>query len=282
MSEFMKGSDFSRIEKAIHFLVRNANEQPTLQDLAHELGMSEFHTHRLFKKWAGITPKDFLQLVTLAKAKALLKNSESVFNTSLKVGMSGGSRLHDLFIRYEAMTPGEFKSGARKRVIRWGRFESPLGHFTLGLTDRGICALRFGETDSETVRNFRRHWPKAQLVKSSKSLAPLAEEIRLRITGKSRGQKLKLLMKGTSFQVKVWEALLRIPEGQVTTYQEIANLIGAPKSTRAVGTAIGANPIGYLIPCHRVIRSTGMIGDYHWGPERKTALLAIEHAKTHH
>lgn len=271
----MTGSDYHRIEKAIRFLEANAEAQPSLADLAALLGLSESHCHRLFRRWAGLTPKDFLQVITLARAKALLAGSRSVMESSLALGLTGASRLHDLFIHHEAMTPGEYKRGGEGLEISWGQFESPLGDIAIGWTSRGICSLSFFEKPSEALDHLHRCWPKARISPDERGTRPFAREIVSRMKGERAGQ-MSLLPRGTPFQVKVWEALLRIPEGQVTTYQEIANLIGAPKSARAVGTAVGANPIGYLIPCHRVIRSTGVIGDYHWGAARKTALLAAE------
>jgi AraC family transcriptional regulator of adaptative response/methylated-DNA-[protein]-cysteine methyltransferase len=271
----MKGSDFYRIEKAIYFLFENAIAQPSLADLSKFIGLSEHHCHRLFKRWVGITPKDFLQIATLSKAKSLLLNSKSVIDTSIDVGLSSSSRLHDLFLRYEAMTPGNFKTGGELLKIRWDFFDSPLGNIALAVTDHGICSLNFFDKIESANQHLKANWPNATLEKDPKRVKPIAEEIRARMRGE-RENELKLLMRGTPFQVKVWEALLKIPEGRVTTYQEIANLIGAPKAVRAVGTAIGANPIGYLIPCHRVIKSTGIIGKYRWGEARKAGLLAIE------
>jgi AraC family transcriptional regulator of adaptative response/methylated-DNA-[protein]-cysteine methyltransferase len=275
----MKGSDYSRVEKAIRFLTRNVESQPSLAELAEFLGLSEFHSHRLFKKWAGITPKDFLQLITLSKAKALLRESQSTLKTSAHVGLSGTSRLHDLFIRYEAMTPGQYKAGGSGIEIHWDHFDSPLGKIALAATDQGICSLAFPENAQQALAELKEHWPRARIRREPGKILPLAREITARVSGKKQVE-LSLVLKGTPFQVKVWEALLRIPEGSVTTYQDVAKAIGAPRATRAVGTAVGANPIGFLIPCHRVIRSTGAIGDYHWGATRKTAILAVEYARS--
>ncbi len=268
-------SDYKRIEKAIHYLTTKSEDQPSLQDLSSHLGLSEFHCHRLFKKWAGITPKDFLQVLTLVKAKRLLALSQSVFNVSLDVGLSGSSRLHDLFLRYEAMTPGEYKNGGEGLQIGWSRFASPLGSIAIGATHRGLCSMSFQETDEAALKHLQAQWPRAKFTKNTSHLKGVVPEILSRISGK-KTRELSLLVQGTPFQVKVWQALLLIPEGKVSTYQQIAHQVGLPKATRAVGTAIGANPIGYLIPCHRVIRSTGAIGEYHWGSARKTAFLAME------
>jgi len=269
-------SDYTRIEKAIHYLTANSEAQPSLADLSEFLGLSEFHCHRLFKRWAGITPKDFLQVLTLAKSKELLKNSKSLLETSMNVGVSGPSRLHDLFLRYEAMTPGEYKTEGL--AISWSMFDSPLGRMAVAATDRGICALTFDDDEAAALREFAKHWPRARISKSSRALKPLTEEIVRRLTDEPRDT-LNLHLCGSAFQVKVWQALLTIPEGQVTTYQRLAKRIGALRASRAVGSAVGANPIGYLIPCHRVIKSTGAVGEYHWGSARKTALLALEHSR---
>jgi len=274
----IKGSDYHRIEKAIGFLMENMERQPSLEDLSGFLGLSEFHCHRLFKKWAGITPKDFLQFLTLARAKELLKNSSSLVETSLNVGLSGPSRLHDLFIRYEAMTPGEYKNGGEGLEIGWSHFDTIVGPLFVAATRRGICSLSFQDKASDGLKLLKESWPNARLIQDAKFVAPFVQAIDARLRGE-KNRELCLFVKGTPFQVKVWEALLNIPEGKISTYREIAHLIGSPKAVRAVGSAIGANPIGFLIPCHRVIRSSGAIGDYHWGPARKTALLAIEYGR---
>lgn len=274
----IKGSDYYRIEKAIRYLIENHEVHPSLEDLSRFLGLSEYHCHRLFKKWAGITPKEFLQVITLSKAKNLLMNSESLLETSHAVGLSGPGRLHDLFLRYEAMTPGNYKESGEGLEIGWSHFESPLGNTTISATSKGICSLSFEEKESTALKGFEKNWPKAKLTRDARFVKPFVQEVVNRMNGK-RTKELNLLVKGTPFQVKVWEALLRIPEGKVSTYREIANLIGSPTAVRAVGTAIGSNPIGYLIPCHRVIKSTGVIGDYHWGSARKTVILGIEYAR---
>lgn len=276
----MPNSDYSRIEKAIGFLTRQSHTQPSLEDLSDYLGLSEYHCHRLFKKWAGITPKDFLQLLTLSKAKKLLNQSNSVLNTSHSVGLSGGSRLYDLFVQHEAMTPGEYKKGAFGLEIHWGLFESPFGKMAIAHTKRGICSLIFASGESEALKHFQKNWPHAHFSKNPKKIKSIAQPILGKMMGEKTNHPMKLFLKGSPFQIKVWEALLRIPDGKVTTYQEVARFIGAPKAVRAVGTAIGSNPITYLVPCHRVIRSTGAIGNYYWGATMKTAILASEFGKT--
>lgn len=270
----MKGSDYRRIAAAIRYLEEHQESQPPLAALSAHLSLSEFHLHRLFKRWAGITPKDFLQVLTLAKARRLLAESKSVLETSLEVGLSGAARLHDLFVLHEAMTPGEYKSGARGVEMFWSRSASPFGEVLIAATHRGVCSLSFdGDVADLAVR-----WPEANLVECPERIAPIAREVSARMRGE-RGAALNLVLKGSSFQVKVWEALLAIPEGHVMSYSALAKSIGLPQASRAVGAAVGANPIGYLIPCHRVIRSTGVIGDYHWGSDRKRALLIVEGAR---
>jgi AraC family transcriptional regulator of adaptative response/methylated-DNA-[protein]-cysteine methyltransferase len=274
----MKTDNFQRIEKAIYFLIANAKEQPSLKDLAQYLKLSEYHCHRLFKEYTGITPKDFLQFTTLSMAKDLLRQSQNLLDTSYEIGLSGPSRLHDLFIHLEAMTPGEYKNGGENLEIFWDTFATALGMMVVGTTARGICSLHFIKKENEGLKILKLKWPKATFIHHPKFISPIAKEIHLRIRGE-QSTSLTLVAQGTPFQLKVWESLLKIPEGQVTNYQTIARLIDSPKSSRAVGSAVGANPIGYLIPCHRVIRSTGIIGDYHWGKERKSALLTLEIAK---
>ncbi|MBX7231356.1 MAG: methylated-DNA--[protein]-cysteine S-methyltransferase [Bdellovibrionales bacterium] len=271
----MKISPYERIEQGIYFLLESRSAQPTLEDLSQFLDLSPYHCHRLFKKWAGITPKDFLQFVTLVKAKALLENQTSLMEVSLDLGFSSSSRLHDLFITHEAMTPGEYKSAGRNLEIKWGQFETPAGEIILGVTKRGICFLGFKTSEAPGEELIRERWPCAEVKKDEKALGPWHESIVARMLGQ-KSCSLKILFSGTSFQIKVWESLLRLPEGMVTSYQAIANVIGLPKAARAVGAALGANPIGYLIPCHRVLSSSGALHQYHWGVARKVALLSLE------
>jgi AraC family transcriptional regulator of adaptative response/methylated-DNA-[protein]-cysteine methyltransferase len=276
----MIGSDFSRVEQAIHYLESHALEQPDLQALARHVGLSEYHFQRLFRRWAGVTPKDFLQCLTLNHAKELLSESRSLLATSQELGLSGTSRLHDLFLSLEAMTPGEFKRAGEGLVIRWGVHDTPFGEALFAATDRGLCALSFLEEGSrgKAAAELQARWPAATLVEASTHCEPFALEVVSRMQGGAR-QPLSLLLKGSPFQVKVWQALLAIPEGKVATYQGLARLAGIPNASRAVGSALAMNPIGYLVPCHRVIRSTGAIGEYHWGTARKWALLGVEGAR---
>lgn len=276
----MGESDYSRVERAIRYLEAHAERQPDLAELAGSAGLSEFHFQRLFRRWAGVTPKDFLQCLTLAHAKRLLEASRSLLETSHGVGLSGGGRLHDLFLNLEAMTPGEYKLGGQGLTIPWGIHPTPFGDILCAATDRGLCALAFlGEGGrSAALEDLQARWPGAWFVEEPRRTEPFAAEVARRMQGGSPAP-LSLLLKGSPFQVHVWKALLAIPEGRVLSYQGLATLAGHPGASRAVGTALAANPIGYLIPCHRVIRATGVLGDYHWGGTRKRALLGMEGAR---
>ena len=276
----MGDSDYSRVAQAIQYLESHAAEQPSLATLAGHIGLSEFHFQRLFKRWAGVSPKDFLGCLTLQRAKGLLGDSRTLLDASLELGLSGPSRLHDLFLKIEAMTPGEFKQGGLGLAIRWGAHGTPFGEALFAATDRGLCGLSFlGEAPLEAeLQRLRARWPRAELREDPARTAPLAAEAAARMQGGPR-RPLALVLAGTPFQVKRWEALLASPEGAAATYQDLARRIGAPGASRAVGTALGQNPIGYLIPCHRVIRASGAIGEYHWGRVRKQALLGVEGAR---
>ena len=244
----MSGSDYGRVEQAIRYLEAHAHEQPTLTDLAHQVGLSEFHFQRLFHRWAGVTPKAFLQCLTLNRAKALLAASASLMETSLELGLSGTGRLHDLFLGLEAMTPGEFKRGGGGLTIQWGIHVTPFGEALFAVTPRGLCGLSFLDTDrAQAVADFQSRWPKAHLVEDSRQTEPFADEVVSRMQG-APSRPLALVLKGSPFQTKVWEGLLGIPEGGVASYQGLARAIGAPNASRAVGTALSLNPIGYLIP----------------------------------
>ena len=270
-------TDYARIERAIHFLETSAREQPTLRDVAASVELSEFHFQRMFTRWAGISPKRFLQFQTAQHAKHLLASSRSILDVAYETGLSGGGRLHDLFISVEAMTPGQFKDGGAGVHIVTGVHDSPFGECFIAATERGICRMSFAPERhrDDVLGDLRRMWPKAEIVSDQKATARFADRIFPR-DGSSPSGDLRAVLRGTPFQVKVWEALLRIPEGAVTTYEVIAKAIGHPGATRAVGTAVGRNPIAYLIPCHRVIRKTGAFGDYRWGSARKRAMLAWE------
>jgi len=277
----MLGSDYQRVAAAIRFFEANLTEQPRLADLARHLGLSEFHVHRMFRRWAGITPKDFLQVLTLARAKKLLASSCSILDASLALGLSGSGRMHDLFVTLEAMTPGEFKAGAAGVTLLWSIQPTRFGPALLAATRRGLCWLSFVDDDPDEPRalaELQQRWPEADLREDSRAVQSMAREVDARMAGEA-GRPLTLALKGTPFQVKVWQALLAIPEGHVATYSAIARSIARPEAARAVGHAVAANPIAYLIPCHRVIRATGAVGSYHWGAPRKEVLLAVECAR---
>ena len=265
--------DHDRVAHAIRYLARHRLEQPSLEEVAGAMGLSPFHAQRLFTRWAGLSPKRFLGLLTVEHAKELLRGTESVMGTAYEVGLSGPSRLHDLFLTFEAMTPGEYKVLGRDMNVRYGQVPTPFGEAAVLLSDRGICGLAFVQNDPEAAMDeLMAHWRLASFVEDTQAVG----QALARAFGPHRGGPVPIVLKGTPFQLKVWEALLRIPQGETASYDQVATAIGHPGAVRAVGTAIGDNKIGYLIPCHRVLRKTGAITGYHWGPERKRAMLAWE------
>lgn len=257
--------DYERIESAIRFVEKHTGNQPTLDEVAAHVGVSPFHLQRLFQRWAGLSPKRFLQFLTAEHAKQLLRESRPVMDTAFEVGLSGGSRLHDLLTTVEAVTPGEYKGRGAGIRIEYGYGPTPFGEAFIAWTERGICHLAFADELDE----LRAAWSNAEIVESD------ATE-RLEAAFDRRPSTTPLLLRGTNFQIKVWNALLRIPEGSITTYSELAEWIDKPTATRAVASAIARNPIGYLIPCHRVLRQSGRMGGYRWGTPRKLAMLARE------
>ena len=269
--------DYERIEHALRYLEDNFRDQPDLENLAAEIGLSPYHFHRLFSRWVGTTPKRFLQFVTVEYAKERLHETESVLEAAWDTGLSGGGRLHDLMVTVEAVTPGEYKRHGADLTIRYGTHPSPFGECLLGATERGLCSLEFlsGRTDDEVREELARRWPGAELLRSSKQTKPYLERLFPRPGAEPSGP-FTLHIKGTNFQLQVWQALLRIPAGALTTYGAIARHIDKPGASRAVGQAVGFNPISYLIPCHRVISSTTGLGGYRWGLPRKRAILAWE------
>jgi len=277
----MPGQDYTRIERAIRFLEANARRQPSLAEVARHAGLSEFHFQRVFTRWAGVSPKRFLQFLTVDHARALLRDSHSVMDAAYETGLSGPGRLHDLLVSVDAVTPGELKTAGAGLTIQYGEHDSPFGPCLIGATARGICWLSF-VPDGARRRAFealREHWRGATLEERPRATREIAS--RVFAHGHERpGTPLPLLLKGTNFQLKVWEALLRIPSGSVATYEDVARTIDAPKAVRAVGTAVGHNPVAFVIPCHRVIRATGAFGEYRWGAERKKAILVWEQTRT--
>jgi len=272
-------SDYAKVEKAIQFLECQSASQPSLSEVAAEVGLSEFHFQRLFQRWAGVSPKRFLQYLTLQEAKRLLQGSRSVLEASQELGLSSPSRLHDLFLSLEHLTPGEFKAQAAGLRLRWGVADTPFGHALFAALDRGLCGMDFLLEDGAdgALQRLRLRWPGAQFEHAQAVASHFADALTARLEGQP--SPLGLVLKGTPFQLQTWEALLRIPEGGAVSYGDLANLTGMPKSSRAIGTAVGRNPIAVLIPCHRVIQASGAFGDYHWGSARKRALLGFERAR---
>ena len=269
--------DYSRIEKAISFLGEHFYDQPDLSEIAKIAGVSEYHFQKIFQRWAGISPKRFLQFLTKEHAKKLLQNS-NILDVSYESGLSGPGRLHDLFITCEAMSPGEYKQKGEGLTIEYGFHPTPFGECFITVTDRGICALAFIDKKDrgKILQDFKKKWKNAKFNANQKSTQVYVNNIFL--PSKTKKVALKLLCRGTNFQIKVWEALLKIPPGTLVTYQTIARDIGSPRAMRAVGTAVGNNPVAYLIPCHRVIRETAAMGGYRWGMSRKKAILGMEAA----
>ncbi len=271
-------NDYDRIARAIEFLTTNAAAQPSLAEVAAHVGLSESQLQRVFTRWAGISPKRFLQFLTAGHAARLLREGRPVLAAAYEAGLSAPSRLHDLMISATATTPGEHRVFGEGVLIRYGVHATPFGAAFLAVTDRGICQLGFtdtGDADNELI-SLRRRWPRAELRLDPAATAPAAAAIFDSLGSADRA--IPLHLKGTNFQLQVWHALLRVPPGAVTTYDSIARDINATSAHRAIGSAVGANPVAFLIPCHRVIRKSGALGGYHWGETRKTALLAWETA----
>ncbi len=270
-----RSEDYLRVEQAILYLEKHYKDQPGLEEIAGSIGLSEFHFQRLFTRWAGVSPKRFLQFLTREGAKQLLNQSENLLDTTVGVGLSSLGRLHDLFVTTEAVTPGEFKSRGAGLTIRYGIHPTPFGKCLIGVTERGVCHLSFVQSgEGRAIDELVADWREAKMVEDHRATAPLIAPIFL--LDRRQGSPLHLYLRGTNFQLKVWEALLDIPAGQVTTYERIAEHIGDRKATRAVGSAVGHNPVAVLIPCHRVIRKVGGFGQYRYGAARKLALLGWE------
>ena len=272
--------NYNRIAEAIEYLKTNFKEQPNLDEVAKKVHLSPFHFQRLFSEWAGTSPKKFLQFTTVEYAKSLLKeNKATLFETAHETGLSGTGRLHDLFINIEGMTPAEYKNGGKDLSINYSFAESPFGNIIVASTKKGICFMAFADDEQLAFSTMQNHFPNALF----KQMVDLIQQNALYIFTHdwAKLNQIKLHLKGTDFQLKVWQTLLKIPMGQLTTYGAIANKIENPNASRAIGTAIGSNPIAFLIPCHRVIQSTGIFGGYMWGNTRKTAIIGWEGTKTH-
>ena len=269
--------DFNRIAEAIQYIQANFKAQPGLEEVAGQVNVSPFHFQRLFTEWAGTSPKRFLQYVSIEYAKGLLRESKaSLFDTAFETGLSGTSRLHDLFVNIEGMTPGEYKNGGESLSINYSFAMSPFGKLLVASTAKGICHLAFAEEETEALQVLYGKFPNASYFQ----LPDTVQHNVLNIFNHdwSKLSQVKLHLKGTDFQLKVWETLLKIPLGKLSTYGEISKHIERSGASRAVGTAIGANPVAFLIPCHRVIQSSGLIGGYRWGSIRKTAMIGWEAA----
>ncbi len=269
-------TDYQRIAAAIEYIAEHTKQQPSLDDVAAHLNLSKYHVQRMFKQWAGVTPAQFMHYLTLEHAKQCLRDSQSILDTTLDVGLSSPGRLHDLFVRLEAMSPGDYKRGGVGISINIAFQESPFGEVLVASTDRGICAIRFvAIRRDETLAELHAEWPQATFVVTA---AP--DYARQLFSDSSPSQPIPVHVKGTNFQVRVWEALLQIPEGNLLTYSDVAQRIGQPAATRAVASAIAKNPVGYLIPCHRVINKAGQLHKYRWGGTRKKALIGWEQARS--
>lgn len=270
--------DYALIEKALDYLEDRYLEQPSLEEIAAHIGLSEYHFQRLFTRWVGISPKRFLQFLTREHARMLLDQSVSVMETAYMAGLSSPGRLHDLFVKLDAVTPGEYKLRGEGLEIFYGFHPSPFGECMVALTERGLCGMAFVSRDDRngTYLDLRRRWKYAELIEDPERTEPILDQV---FYGRSQNaEPLMLYLQGTNFQIKVWEALLRVQPGNLTTYERIAAQIGKPEAARAVGQAVGSNPVSYLIPCHRVIRKMGVFGGYRWGSARKKAILGWEMA----
>jgi len=270
---------YNRIAEAIEYISSNFRLQPNLDEVAAQVHLSPAHFQRLFTEWAGTSPKKFLQYISVEHAKKILeKERATLFDTAYETGLSSTSRLHDLFVNIEGMTPAEYKNGGKNLSINYSFAQSPFGSLIVASTAKGVCYMAFEEEEDKALNNLKSKFPNAAF----RQMLDLTQQNALFIFQNdwSRLPEIKLHLKGTDFQLKVWEALLKIPMGQLSTYGSIAGNIGNPKASRAVGTAIGHNPVAFLIPCHRVIQSTGMFGGYMWGATRKTAIIGWEGVKT--
>jgi AraC family transcriptional regulator, regulatory protein of adaptative response / methylated-DNA-[protein]-cysteine methyltransferase len=275
----MPVSDYDRIAQAIRFIEQNYRRQPSLEEVAKSVYLSEFHFQRLFRRWVGISPKRFLQFLTVEHAKRRLEECRSVLDATYDAGLSSPGRLHDLFVTLEAVTPGEYKARGAGLRVTWGVHATPFGPALLASTERGLCGLSFLEDGDAgaAVDELRGRWTQAVVAEDARATEPLAR--RIFATDGDDGQPIPLFVQGTNHQVRVWEALLRVPAGAVVSYEQLAGAAGRPDAVRAVAGAVARNQIAYVIPCHRVIRKLGTFGGYRWGTERKVAILGWEAAR---
>ena len=275
-----QADDYKRIEKAIHFIEDNFKSQPTLDEIADSVHVSKYHFTRIFKRWAGIGPVQFLQFITLDYTKEKLADSKSLLDASLDAGLSGPGRLHDLFVTFDAMTPGDFKNQGDGLKIEYHFCASPFGECLIAITKRGICHFGFVQRNnrSDALKQLYEAWPGAVFIENSQPIDPLVNRI-FNPDQTDESRPFNILIKGTNFQINIWKALLQIPSGNIVSYQDIAAYMGRPKAFRAVASAIAVNPVAYLIPCHRVIAKSGKIHQYRWGSSRKKAIVGWEAAK---
>jgi len=271
-------SDYQRIEKAIQYIDEHAIRQPSLGDVAEHIGLSPYHFQRMFKRWTGVSPKRYLQFLTVENAKHLLARSAPVLETSDVVGLSGPGRLHDLFVSVEAVTPGQFKSGGAGMELKYGFHQTPFGNALIAMTENGLTDLWFVEEENaaEALLELQKRWPAADIKEGTEVTKKKMDLVFGGTLNQGKSHPFRFLLRGTNFQVKVWQALLQIPEGTVVSYTDVANMISRPDAVRAVAGAVAANPIAYLIPCHRVLRSSGELGGYRWGTARKKIMLTRE------
>lgn len=279
MSESQQLINYKRIASAIEFIKQNFKQHPSLDEIAEKVNLSPFHFQRLFSEWAGVSPKQFIHYLSVTYAKQLLgQHQATLFDTASELGLSGTGRLHDLFVKIEGMTPGEFKNGGENLQINYQFEPTCFGCVLIASTTKGICYMSFADDEFLAFQELKTMFPKANFVNQPDGIQENALLI-FSHTDNSKPEQIKVHLKGTDFQLKVWEALLKIPSGRLTSYGTIANKIGSPKASRAVGSAIGDNPIAFIIPCHRVIQGAGTYGQYRWGSTRKSALIGWEAAK---
>lgn len=270
-------NDYPRIEQAIGYILQNITHQPGLDEVAQHIGLSPFHFQRLFRKWAGVSPKQFLKYLTVEYAKRQLRESSNILETSHSLGLSGPARLHDQFVTLEAVTPGQYRTGGHGLVITYGIYICPLGGLFMAISPRGICKVSFMDTHGSRseLLELKQTWPNA-ILRHDDALVRHEASTLINAINSENTQALHLLVKGTNFQVNVWKAMLKIPYGSLVSYLELARQAGYPDAIRAASSAVAANPIAFLIPCHRVLRKTGHFGKYHWGENRKRILVAYE------
>ena len=275
--------DYLTVSKVLKYLDDNFKKQPELEELAQQAGISPFYLQKVFTRWVGISPKKFLQYLTIDYAKKILSQSRSVLDAAYESGLSGPGRVHDLFVNIEAVTPGEYKNKGLGLCIYYAFHESPFGYALLAVTDRGLCGLSFHDkkNDKDILPYLKQKWQNAEFIEDDKKTKVYYDQI---FSGNTiqPDTEINIFLKGSKFQIKVWEALLKIPVGHLFSYNDVAKMIGMTGSSRAVGNAIGANPISYLIPCHRVIKNMGIIGNYHWGSNRKKAIIGWEAVESRH